>query len=271
MTSQVLLQANNLCAGYGRGTSKDILHDISFTLHFGERLCIIGPNGCGKTTLLRVLAGILPYRGSLSIRPADSDHPHSGKLIDRETLTIRQAARETALITQLSPPVYPYTVFQTVMLGRYARQGNGWRRSSSNEDTEKTEKAIADCGISNLSNHLLTELSGGQLQRVYLARALAQDPTTLLLDEPTNHLDLYFQLDILDRTSSGIARGRPLAAIGVFHDLFLTRRFADTLILMDNGTIADMGTTEEVLSGKAINRVYRMDVPRALSQLSKSR
>lgn len=271
MSSPVLIQAKDLYAGYGRDSSGDILHGISFTLHHGERLCIIGPNGCGKTTLLRVLAGILPYRGTLTIRPADPHNPHRGKLINRTDITIRQAARETSLLSQLSPPVFSYTVFQTVMLGRYARQGSGWGRSATKEDRDKTTKALEDCGIINLSNHSLTELSGGQLQRVYLARAFAQDPTTLLLDEPTNHLDLYYQLDILDRTSSGITRGRPLAAIGVFHDLFLARHFADTVVLMDNGTIADIGPTETVLSGKAINRVYKMDVPATLSQLSQSK
>lgn len=269
MNSPVIISATGLSAGYTG--NKPVLHDISFTLHHGERLAIIGPNGCGKTTLLRVLAGILPYRGTVHICPEDTDNPRRGEMVERSTLTPREAARETALLVQLVPPSFPYTVYDTVRLGRYARQGSGWKRSFSREDRDKTEKALADCGIRELSDQPLTALSGGQLQRVYLARSLAQNPAVLLLDEPTNHLDLHYQLDLLDRISSGISRKQPCASIGVFHDLFLARRFADTLFVMHEGRIVDRGDPCDVLAGETINRVYGMNVGETLRMLSQSR
>lgn len=269
MNGPVIINVTECRAGYSG--KADILRGISLTLRRGERLGIIGPNGCGKTTLLRVLAGILPYRGSVLICPSSPDHPRAGDPVERSTLTSRQAAREVALLSQLSPPVFPYTVAETVLLGRYARQSTGWKRSSTGEDREKVRKALADCGVSDLARRPITELSGGQLQRVYLARAFAQDPAVLLLDEPTNHLDIHFQLDILDRTTAGIQRAEPRAAIAVYHDLLLARRFSDTLILMDNGTIADSGDPDAVLSGDAVNRVYRMNVRDTLRDLSQFR
>lgn len=269
MNGQILVSITDCRAGYSGKT--DVLRGVSLTVRRGERLGIIGPNGCGKTTLLRVLAGILPYRGSVRICPVDPDYPHPGEPVERSALTARQAAREVALLSQLSFPVFPYTVGETVLLGRYARQGTGWKRSSTAEDREKVRKALADCGLTSLADRPITELSGGQLQRVYLARAFAQAPAILLLDEPTNHLDIHYQLDILDRTAAGIQRGEPLAVIGVFHDLLLARRFSDTLVLMDEGTIADSGNPDAVLSGDAVNRVYRMNVHEALRDLSQSR
>lgn len=269
MNLPVIITADGLSSGYTE--KRPVLHDISFSLYHGERLAVIGPNGCGKTTLLRVLAGILRYRGTVQIRPADPENPRAGELVERSTLTSREAARETALLVQLTSPVFPYTVYDTVRLGRYARQGSGWKRSSSREDKEKTGKALADCGVLELMDQPLTTLSGGQLQRVYLARSLAQDPAVLLLDEPTNHLDLHYQLDLLDRISSGVSRGQPCAAIGVFHDLFLARRFADTIILMHEGRIVDRGSPDDVLTGETINRVYRMNVGETLRALSQSR
>lgn len=268
MNRPVIITATGLSAGYAG--NKSVLYDISFSLRHGERLAVIGPNGCGKTTLLRVLSGILPYRGHLIIRPSDPEHPRAGELMERSELTPREAARETALLVQLTPPAFPYTVYETVRLGRYARQGNGWKRSSSREDRDKTLQALSDCGILELADQPLTRLSGGQLQRVYLARSLAQDPAILLLDEPTNHLDLRYQLELLDRISSGVSRGKPCAAIGVFHDLFLARRFADTLIVMHEGRIVDQGSPEDVLAGETINRIYGMNVGETLRALSQS-
>ncbi len=269
MNRPVIITATGLSAGYAG--KKSVLHDITFSLHHGERLAVIGPNGCGKTTLLRVLSGILPYRGNLLIRPADPGHPRAGELVERADLTPREAARETALLVQLAPPAFPFTVHETVRLGRYARQGSGWKRSLSREDRDTTAQALSDCGILELSDQSLTTLSGGQLQRVYLARSLAQDAAVLLLDEPTNHLDLRYQLDLLDRISSGISRGKPCAAIGVFHDLFLARRFADTLIIMHEGRIVDRGSPDDVLAGDTINRIYGMNVAETLRELSQSR
>jgi iron complex transport system ATP-binding protein len=297
---RILLRAEGLSAGYG---DREILSDISFTLREGERLCVIGPNGSGKTTLLRVLSGTLPYRGRLSIRtqyPASRAHARNEReMTERSSLSRRAAARETGFLAQLSSAYFPFTVGETVMLGRYARQKRTLFAQPSELDRQTVERALEACGIAEIKDERLSRLSGGQLQRVFLARAFAQDPSILLLDEPSNHLDLYYQLGLLraveswvgcgsvlggktpdDATAAAVAAaatadsdgetGRAHAAIGVFHDLSLALRFADSLILLDGGRITDSGDPRAVISGDAINSAYRMDVARAMRDLLQS-
>jgi iron complex transport system ATP-binding protein len=268
MKDTILLRAEHLSAGYsGRGKQNaDIIHDIDFTLHEGERLCVIGPNGCGKTTLLRVLAGTLPYSGSLKVTVLDTGSHLCGKTVERSALDARQAARETGFLSQLNSAYFSFTVHDTVLLGRYPHQKTVWNSGFSTADRQIAEKAIQACGIGDIRSQSLATLSGGQLQRVFLARTLAQNPAVLLLDEPTNHLDLYYQLELLDRLESWIAEGRH-SSIGVFHDLSLALRFADTILLMENGRIADFGAPAKVVTGTAINAVYRMDVAAAMRRL----
>ncbi len=267
-SGKILLNAENLCAGYG-GVDKpdeDIIHDISFTVCEGERLCIIGPNGCGKTTLLRVLAGTLPYRGSLKVTIQDEASPRYGKETERSSLGTREAARETGFLTQLSSAYFSFTVAETVLLGRYAHQKGGWLMTASKTDHHAVDSALAVCGITEIRDENLGHLSGGQLQRVFLARTIAQDPAVLLLDEPTNHLDLYYQLELLKQLETWIGGGIH-ASVGVFHDLTLALRFADTMMLLDKGRIAAYGKPAEVVRSEAVNSVYRMDVASSMREL----
>lgn len=284
MKSEILIRVENLCARYpstqnAQNGQNDILKNISFTLHEGEKLCVIGPNGCGKTTLLRVLAGTLPYKGSLTISEKERSH-----------IPAREAAKKCAFLTQLTESYFSFTVYDTVMLGRYAHQEKGFSARITGEDKEKVEQALSACGIGNLRNKRLSYLSGGQLQRVFLARAFAQDPAVLLLDEPTNHLDLYFQLALLRQIDFWISGDEDNTieeheavdgfdaiagfdaivghgAIGVFHDLTLALRFADTILLLENGRVADYGPTKAVITGKSINQVYGMDVAATMREL----
>jgi len=264
LSGKILMQAKSLSAGYGG--NRDTIRDISFTLHEGERLCVVGPNGSGKTTLLRVLAGTLPYHGSLAITVQSPLSISPGAARERSSLGSREAARETGFLAQLSQAYFSFAVEETVMLGRYAHQKPGISVPPSAGDRAAVERALVACGIATLRNERLSRLSGGQLQRVFLARTLAQDPSVMLLDEPSNHLDLHYQLELL-RTIAEWAKSGKRAAIGVFHDLSLAFRFADTVLLLDNGGIADSGTPREVLSGNAINRVYGMDVAKAMRDL----
>lgn len=259
MTGKTLLRADHVSAGYGnpgRGKkARDIISDVSFTLREGERLAIVGPNGSGKTTLLRVLAGALPYRGSLRQTIQDPLSARFGEEVERSRLGPREAARETGFLSQLSSSWFPFQVEDVVMLGRYARQKPGFAARSTAEDRKAVWDAMEACGITDIRNESLSHLSGGQAQRVFLARTLAQEPAILLLDEPTNHLDLHYQVELLELVKKS---GR--ASIGVFHDLSLALSFADTAILLDGGTIADEGSPRDVLAGEQINRTYRMDV-----------
>ncbi len=263
--SGLIVRAENLRAGYGK-KSADILREVSFSVKKGERLGIIGPNGCGKTTLLRVLAGILPYRGTLEVVVQSAQSARRGSAVERRNLSPRESARETGLLPQLSYPWFPFTVEETVRLGRYAHASGTGLVEANRADSEAVAKAIAECGLSDLAGRTLAELSGGELQRVYLARTLAQEPSILLLDEPTNHLDLRYQHELLAIVDRWIEKdGR--AVIGVFHDLSLALRFADTLLLLDGGTVADRGEPRTVVNGEAINRAYRMDVSATMRAL----
>lgn len=274
-----LIRAENLSAGYG---ARAVLSGISFSVRPGERLCVVGPNGSGKTTLLRVLAGTLPYKGSLAIKVRSPANPGSVtdsgtgcRMVERSLLSGRDAARETGYLAQLSTAYFPFSVAETVMLGRYAHQKRGIAAAPSGIDRETVAHALAICGVSDLAEERLSRLSGGQLQRVFLARAFAQDPSILLLDEPSNHLDLFYQLEILNAVGAWVGDGASglsgpsaqHAAVGVFHDLSLALRFADTVLLLDRGQIADYGDPRAVLSGGAINKAYGMDVAEAMRDL----
>lgn len=259
-----LLRARGISAGYG---GKDAIADVSFELHEGERLSVIGPNGSGKTTLLRVLAGTVPYRGSLVVARG----PREQTGTERSRLVGKASAREFAFLAQISEVYFPFTVEETVMLGRYARQKRTLASSPSEADRRAVERALETCGLGELRATPLSRLSGGQLQRTFLARAFAQDPAILLLDEPSNHLDLRYQLSVLDSARDWAVRpgenGRPRAAIGVLHDLSLALRFADTVILLDGGRITDSGDPRSVLSGEACNRAYGMNVAKTMRDL----
>ncbi len=261
-TAKLLLEAKGLSARYP-ASKADVIADISFRLHEGERLCVIGPNGCGKTTLLRVLAGSLPYTGILVGRGAGEGEE---RMVERKTLTPRQGARETGYLAQLSSAYFSYTVRETVSLGRYARQKATLFPGISREDAEAVDSSMRAAGVEGLAETGIGFLSGGQLQRVFYARALAQDPAVLLLDEPTNHLDLFHQLDLIARLREWVESPRR-ASVGVFHDLNLAFAFATRVILMDAGRIAEEGPPETVLRGETINRVYRMDVAGSMRAL----
>lgn len=271
MEQSILFRAKNLYAGYPESgktskKTKDVLQNISFTLGTGERLCVVGPNGCGKTTLLRVCAGILPYKGELTVTIQDPLSPRFATEVERSSLSPREAGRESGLLTQLVGSPWPYTVEQTVQLGRYARQKLFNFNASSKADREAINEAMEICGVMDIAKRSIAELSGGQLQRVFLARTIAQEPSVLLLDEPTNHLDLIFQIELLDYINAWVGK-KNRAVIGVFHDLSLALRFADTILLLDSGKVADYGSAKKVVQGEEINKVYGMDVAKTMRTL----
>jgi iron complex transport system ATP-binding protein len=260
----ILIEAKNLRAGYGE---REILHGIDFTLSQGERLCVTGPNGCGKTTLLRVLSGILPYRGSLLVTITDPESKLQGQRVELRTLSRRSLSRETALVTQIAPPPYPFTAEEAVAFGRYARAKPSFLGGLSSKDRRACEEAQGACGVREYAQESLESLSGGQLQRVHLARALAQEPATLLLDEPTNHLDVRYQLELLTLIDRWLHCPLPRGAIGVFHDLNLALSFADTMLVLEAGLTAALGPAKEIARGQELSRVYGLDVPGAMRSL----
>ena len=227
---KILLELNDIYCGYG---AEDVLQNISLKVAVGEFLCIAGPNGSGKSTLLKAIARLLPCRGSITINNKEIN-----------SFSHKDIAKHIALLGQASPLYFPYTVYDTVAMGRYAHS-KGWFGSLDKTDKAAIESAIVTMNLDDIQNELISELSGGQLQRVFLARTLAQDPKIILLDEPTNHLDSKNQITLLDHLAAWV-REKERAIIAVFHDLNLARRYCTTAALMEEGAIASQGTAELV-------------------------
>ncbi len=238
-----MLCVANVSAGYGFG---DVVKDVSFSLNRGQSLCIIGANGCGKTTLLKCAAGLMPFRGEITI----DERPVS-------RYNRRELACKIAMLSQLTGIYFPFSVYDTVLMGRYARSKGMFSQDAKDKDA--AERCIRDLELWDIRDKLITELSGGQLQRVYLARVLAQDPELIILDEPTNHLDLKHQLELLNALSAWVNE-KKRSVIGVLHDLNLVRMFTDNVLLLKDGRIIAAGRADEVLTPDILMQGYGVDV-----------
>lgn len=225
-----------------------VLKDVSFSLKENEIVCIIGPNGCGKTTLLKAIAGLLPYTGSIKF--------HGSEIQD---LKRKDLAKGIAFMSQISEMYFEYSIYETVMLGRYLHGKKGLLPAVGKEDEKIVERVLKDVELWQEKDKPITQLSGGQLQRVFLARTFAQEPKLILLDEPTNHLDLKYQLELMQRLQKW-SKEKGHAVLGVFHDLNLAMQFAERIILLDQGEIALEGETQRVLQDQTLTKVFGVDV-----------
>lgn len=240
-----MLTLKNVSAGYN---GYDVISNIDLSVGEGENLCILGPNGCGKTTLIKTIAGIIPHKGIIKI---DNLNLSSMKRTD--------VAKKIAVMSQISTIYFSYTVYETVLLGRYLHMKDRAFKEPSAKDREYADKCLKAVDLLSLKDKQISTLSGGQLQRVYLARTLAQEPSIILLDEPTNHLDLKNQAELIDFLK-GWSKEEGHTVIGVLHDLNLAMKLADNILLLDKGNIASYGKSEDIVSSKVINEVYDMDV-----------
>lgn len=239
-----MLEVKKLYSGY---EGKDILKDINFTVKNGENLCIVGPNGCGKSTLLKSIANILEYKGSILV---DGQEVFS---MDR-----KHFAKKVGLMSQITEIYFPYTIYDTVSLGRYA-YSKGILSKLSKEDDEIILDSIDKVGLLDIKDKLITELSGGQMQRVFLARVFAQDPDIILLDEPTNHLDFKNQIDLLENLKEWIKTNNKIV-VGVLHDLNLVQYFADNVLMLQNGQVVSYGPPQKVLNDPVLDDLYGIDI-----------
>ena len=240
-----MLHLKNVCAGYGNG---DILHDITFDLPLGQNLCILGPNGCGKSTLLRAISGLLDSRGELTL---------DGKSVS--AMRRPEIASHMAMMSQMSTVYFSLTVYETVMMGRYQKLRRGLFASPSKEDKQRVEQYLRATGLEKLRDRQISELSGGQLQRVFLARTLAQEPEIILLDEPTNHLDLKHQTELVTYLKNW-SQEKERTVIGVLHDINLSLMLSDQLLFLKDGAVAGIGPANVVLTRAFLREVYDMDV-----------
>jgi len=239
-----LLEVDHVTFGY---SGSPVVRGASLAVWPGRFVGLLGPNGSGKSTLLRLAAGLLhPQQGSVRLE---------GRTLG--SLGRTEIARQVAVVPQ--QPLMPeaFTGWDIVVAGRTPHQGI--LRGTSPLDEAIVQRALALVDATHLVDRRVGEVSGGERQRLLLARALAQEPTVLLLDEPTAHLDLPHQLVILD-LALRLARESDLAILGVFHDLNLAAAYCDEISLMGDGRILVHGTPETVLSAGWIATVYGLDV-----------
>lgn len=239
-----MLEIKELCSGYNK---IDIIKDINIKVNKGENLFIIGPNGCGKSTFLKSIANIIDYNGRIEI---DGE--------DISSLKRKDLAKKVGLMSQVSEIYFPYTVYDTVSLGRYPYMESKFGNLSK-MDRKIILDSIEKVGLTDCKDKMITELSGGQLQRVFLAKLFAQDPDIILLDEPTNHLDFKYQVELLEYVRYW-SKANNKIVIGVLHDLNLVHYFADSVILLDNGRVVASGNPKYVLNDDIIKDVYNIDI-----------
>ena len=223
--------------------STDAVQDVSFLVPTGGHTAILGPNGAGKTTLLRLILGLLrPCAGRVTL--------WNRNVADWRR---RDLARRVAVVSQERPPDFPISVAEFVELGRNphlsAWRGPGW------EDKAAVAKALERTDLESLTDRRISELSGGELQRAKLARALAQAPSLLLLDEPTAHLDLGHELQFF-QLAARLATEQGLTLVTVTHSLSLASRFADRSVLLAGGQLLVAGSAEDVLQPGHIENAF---------------
>jgi iron complex transport system ATP-binding protein len=223
----------------------EIVCGVSFAVERGEWVALIGPNGAGKTTILRALAGLVSYGGA--IRVGD---------LDVRTASRRELARLVALVPQIPETPPELTVAEYVLLGRTPHIS--YFATEGREDRLAAERALTRLELRPFAERLLGSLSGGELQRAVLARALAQEAPLLLLDEPTTALDLGRQQQALELVDSLRCDG--LTVLSTLHDLSLAGQYADRLLLLDRGEVVSSGTAEDVLSEQNVSAYYGADV-----------
>ena len=221
------------------------LKDVTIDIHESEIVAIVGPNGSGKSTLLKCIDRILkPQKGGILI---------NGK--DVKDFSQIEIARTVGYVPQSVKQFFPATVFEVVLMGR--RPYLGWR--CSKRDIEKVFEVLKILNIENIAMRDFNELSGGQQQKVLIARALVQEPEILLLDEPTANLDIKHQLEVMEIIKR-IVRMNGITAIIAIHDLNLASKYADRIVMMKDGKVFAIGTPEEVLTSANIESVYDVKV-----------
>ena len=246
-----MLKLTNVSAGYN-GT--DVVNNISMCVNTNENLSIIGPNGCGKTTLLRAIANILPFKGEIEI---------DGKAVRK--MKHKEVSRKIAMLSQISGVYFTYSVYDTVMMGRYLHIKDKMLGLPSEEDKAYVLRCLEATDLVPEAHRLITTLSGGQLQRVFLARTLAQEPEIILLDEPTNHLDLKYQLELVEYLKNW-ADDSNRTIIGVMHDVNLAMKLSDSIMVMKDGRVRAFGKTDEVVTDALMEEVYEIDVARYMRE-----
>ena len=233
------LSTENIRLSYG---AQEILKGVSINGNTGEFIGIIGPNGSGKSTLLKCIYRILK--------------PHAGQVfLDGEELSgisIRNSAKKMAVVAQHNYYNFDFSVMEVVLMGRAPHKKTMERDNA--KDFQIAQKALETVEMQGFANRSFSTLSGGEQQRVILARALAQQTPCLILDEPTNHLDITHQIQLMK-----IVKNLKVTVISAVHDLNIAAMFCDRLYVLQDGEIVGQGTPQEVLTAEFIKKIYRVE------------
>ena len=241
-----MLEIKNLAVEYN---GKKILNNINFNLYDNQWLMVVGPNGAGKSTLLKAISKDLKYEGQIYLNG-----------IDISAIKQNLLAREIGVLMQNHNVNYSYTVMDIVSLGRYS-YGKKFFSQENNSDKDKIDYALECTGLSHLKDRSVLTLSGGELQRTFLAQVLAQDPKILLLDEPSNHLDLIYQKQVFQLISEWVKiKGK--SVVSVVHDLSIAKAYGTGALLLNKGNIVSFDKIDKSLSSDNLNKVYKIDVPK---------
>jgi iron complex transport system ATP-binding protein len=223
--------------------SHKILDDLNLSVEKSEILSLVGPNGSGKTTLIKCIDRILKPQGSILL---------DGREIER--MSRQEVARQIGYVPQSSSTPLATTVFDTVLMGR--RPHISWRVSDA--DLDKVAAILELLHLEDLAMRDFAQLSGGQKQKVLIARALCQEPAVLLLDEPTSNLDMKHQLEVMEIISD-LVREKKISAVMAIHDLNLASRFTDKLVMLKHGRIYAAGEPDSLLNEANIGKVYGIE------------
>ncbi len=238
------IEVNNLVCRYDKQT---VVDRISFSVKKGEFYIIIGPNGSGKSTLMGAIAGLVgTTRGEVRIK----NRPLT-------TFTQKDLARTIAIVRQQASVDFPFSVSQVVMMGRTPHQGLLGLENEA--DVAAVREALAFTDLQGLADRKINQLSGGECQRVFIARAICQDPEIMLLDEPTAALDLAHQTRIMDLMEK-LKTERKTTIVMISHDINLASLYADTLLLLKEGQIVKSGSPDEVLVYDILESAYNCNL-----------
>lgn len=238
-----VLDVNELSYSYAE---KRILNEIKLSVGKGEIFGILGPNGCGKTTLLKNLnRNLKPESGCIMVDGTDIS-----------SISKKEIAQKVAVVPQSNEIRFAFTVREIVTMGRMPFEDS--LRGESSEDLKIIDDAMEKTGIMGLANRHINTMSGGERQRVIIARAIAQTPQIILMDEPTLHLDINMQFEALDLIYN-LSRENNLTVVIVSHDLPMVARYCDRMVLLHDKKIFAMGTPEEILTSENMRTVFNID------------
>ena len=239
----VTLTIDGINCSYG---SVDVLKDVGFAVESGQFLGVLGPNGSGKTTLLKSISRVLkPQKGAIFI---GDENVYKMKTVD--------VAKQMAVVPQSTPVSFDFTALEVVLMGRNPHMARFKMEGKKDLDIAKNSMQLTRTW--EFADRPVNELSGGESQRVIIARALTQEPQILLLDEPTTHLDISNQLEIMDLIKR-LCETKKLLIVAVFHDFNLAARYCDSIILLNDGKIVAIGKMNDTLTSENVKKVFNVD------------